>query len=486
MDLTQLHNVIFATAFAVIALNSLFYYSVLREKIFIQYFIMVGSLALHTSLMFLEPFDVLLIGRASVLTALATAVGGLYFTRSFIGFGKGDKSWWMMWVGLLGVIWILFGVQLLHMVLQFGAILDTIIPLLAAFLALSSVLVNLASAWGLMGKYKSARLYLYINTPMILSALAYIIVWYLGSMKLIGDSIWVYYLISGGMALQMLLFSIFVGKKIKNAEREKLELERDINKKLKEEVARQTQSLAEAKDEMESQRDRLKTTNDIKNKLFSLVAHDLRNPLNNLSSLTYLLEKDILDEETRSAFTRKTKMEITDSITVVERLLQWSYKQLDGISVNVLKHSLREALNEVLRELAPQVEAKGVKVSLNILEDRIYFDRDMLRVVLRNLISNAIKFSHQEGSVDIESRSANGMVEVKISDHGIGMNPDWYQEFIEKGHAEVKQGTKGEKGNGFGLIITKDFVEMNKGVLACESEPNKGTTFIFSAPTKGH
>ena len=106
----------------------------------------------------------------------------------------------------------------------------------------------------------------------------------------------------------------------------------------------------------------------------------------------------------------------------------------------------------------------------------------MLRVVLRNLLSNAIKFSQLGGEINIVASSQDALVQVSVEDHGIGMDAAWYENLIENGRPEVKSGTSGEKGTGFGLLITKDFVEMNGGELLCKSEIGKGTIFSFVGP----
>ena len=317
---------------------------------------------------------------------------------------------------------------------------------------------------------------------MLLASIAYIILWFT---QLDGEfeiRPYLKLLIYGGMTTQMVLFSVFVGYKIKNAEKEKLLLERSVNRRLQEEVDRQTHSLKETMAEVENQKNELQSLNDLKNKLFTLVAHDLRNPLQNLSSLIELLEKNVLDPERMTEFTHRTKVGLSESLMIMERLLHWSYKQLDGIHVQKENIDLKVVVSEVKDELKSLAQNKKIQIKTDLNDKIIFFDRDMLRVILRNLISNGIKFSYEQGLIEISTTSTDEEISVHVRDYGVGMNPVWYENLVKTGNPEVKSGTKGEKGNGFGLLITKDFVEMNGGTLICESELEKGTTFTLNLP----
>ena len=276
---------------------------------------------------------------------------------------------------------------------------------------------------------------------------------------------WVIY---AGMTLQMVLFSIFVGVRMKNAEKEKLLIQKELNLELTEKVRERTKSLQES--------------NDIKKKLFSLVAHDLKSPLNHLSGLVQMMQVKKLNPEEVSDFTEKINVEISDSITVMDRLLQWSYKQLDEIHINKKEINPQIIAEEVYHELSSLILSKDINVKFEMNCDKIIFDSDMLRVVIRNLLSNAIKYSHKGGKIVLSCSESDSLTRMSIQDYGLGMDPEWFQKLVDSGKAMVKEGTMGEKGTGFGLLISKDFVEMNDGSLICESEEEKGTTFIVELP----
>lgn len=478
-------TVIFSSIFGILGLNGLLLYFVIRHKVFIHFCLLVLGLAAHISLSLVHEDYSEFTGKLSVITALATTLGALFFTQSFIGINRSSYSnWWKIFRGLIIIALAILFIQLLNMLLWSSVVLSDSLSYVAALTTLTTLIVSFVVCFSLWRKEKLASLYFYTNLPMIGASIAYVTIWFSqqdGEFDLIPQIKLVIY---GGMTTQMVLFSVFVGYKIKNAEKEKLDLERNVNQKLQEEVDKQTGSLKAAMEEVEEQKDELQSLNDLKNKLFTLVAHDLRNPLQNLSSLIELLEKNLLDPEKMAEFTQQTKVGLSESLMVMERLLHWSYKQLDGIHVQKESLDVGDIVGDVKYELQSLSKNKGIEIKSNIQAKNIWFDRDMLRVVVRNLLSNGIKFSHEKGVINISSFIADDHVCVSIEDKGVGMNPIWYEELVKTGKPEVKAGTKGEKGSGFGLLITKDFVEMNDGQLICESTINQGTTFTLKVPVK--
>lgn len=381
---------------------------------------------------------------------------------------------------MVGVI----SVQLSNVIVLGSDILSDYLSYAAALLTLFSLLLNFAMSFALWRKEAMARLYFYINLPMIFSAISYVIIWLFWDSERSDQTTWIVLFIYCGMTLQMILFSVFIAVKIKQAEKERLFLEQNINNQLKKEVESQTQSLKRAMRKVENQKDELQKLNNLKNKLFSLVAHDLRNPMNNLSSLLELTEHHELEGDQLRTFSEKTRKDLSQSMMVMERLLYWSSKQLEGIKIQKESIILSELLDDIVKELKPQIKEKHIQLEILINENEVYFDRVMMRVCLRNLLSNSIKFSHEKGRITISTHFVAGLIRISLRDEGLGMDADWFNKFRQEGKPDVKQGTKGEKGTGFGLLITKDFVEMNGGELICESEPGQGTTFIMEGSFK--
>lgn len=482
---SELHALVFTTTFGVISLNSLFLYLVIRNKVFVYYFILVFGLALHTSIPLLSNLNYWFFNKFSVITAMTTVLGSLLFTRSFIGIeGITYKKWNRSYDVLTVIVGLILTLQVVNLFIFKSDSFSHTLSVFGAIITLITVLISIVLSLTLWKQKQTARLYFLINIPMLIASGSYTVVWFLQNSGQIGSVDFIRFYISGGMAIQMMLFSVFIGWKIKNFQKEKLIFEKNQNQKLQTEVQLQTKSLQEAIEEISSQKEALLQTNELKNKLFSLVAHDLRAPLNNLSGFVQLLDVGDFDEEKRAFILNDTKANLMDGIIVIDRLLHWSYSQLEGINVEKASIKIENVVADIKKELRSSIENKKVTFSSSLEVPAILFDDNMFRVIIRNIMSNAIKFSNENSKINISSIRGKSSVRISIKDDGIGMNPGWYDNLIKEGKPNVKEGTKGEKGKGFGLLISKDFAEMNGGKLLCESEEGIGTTFTVEIPNE--
>jgi len=269
-----------------------------------------------------------------------------------------------------------------------------------------------------------------------------------------------------------------VGYKFKSIEDENIRTQIETNKILTLEVDKQTKKLQIAKTALENQNQELESVNGLKNKLFSLLTHDVRGPLNNITLLVEMIEAQLEDSELKE-ITKKLKNKVDDRISMVNALLEWSYNQLEGIKVNKKHCDIKEVFHSIAREFERMAEDKGVNLVFEISQPKLFIDENMFKVILRNLTSNAIKFSKKGQKVILSSKNDSDSIAIGVQDFGTGMNTDWCEKLVNEGMPRTTLGTKGEQGTGFGLLITKDFVEMNGGELICESEINKGTLFIL-------
>ena len=167
---------------------------------------------------------------------------------------------------------------------------------------------------------------------------------------------------------------------------------------------------------------------------------------------------------------------------MVNDLLKWSYQQLDGVGLDTEECDLNKVMESIKDEFYRMAQDKNITIEMELSQPTLVIDPTMLQVVLRNLTSNAIKFSDNGQKVVLWSQKQGEHIELGVKDFGMGMEKDWYQRLQNDKRPEIRKGTKGEKGTGFGLVIAKDFVEMNGGQLICESEMGKGTNFILRFP----
>lgn len=234
------------------------------------------------------------------------------------------------------------------------------------------------------------------------------------------------------------------------------------------------------------QRDRLDELNQTKNKLFSIIAHDLRGPIGSTSTFLELLTSH------ESEF---TKQELLDNLILIkdstkatfkllENLLTWARAQKGEIVFNPQKSNFSKLVKANTDLFISNAESKKINIINEINPDLAFeFDEEMINTVMRNLLNNAIKYTSEGGQITISAKELGPTVEINVTDTGIGM--DSYTTellFITDLKRNRKEGTKGERGTGLGLILSKEFVTIHAGTIWAESEPGKGSTFKFILP----
>jgi signal transduction histidine kinase len=227
-------------------------------------------------------------------------------------------------------------------------------------------------------------------------------------------------------------------------------------------------------------------TNAAKDKFFAIIAHDLRGPTSSLAALI---------EHINSNFSEYTINELKNVLQILfksaenvsnllENLLIWAQSQVDKIEFRPIEAKLDELLKTAIRGLIQSAENKQINIQMES-KDQIFVmaDPDMVQTIVRNILSNAIKFTHRGGLVIIEtSLKTRKTVLVKIIDNGVGIDKSSLTKIFEITNKHHTKGTEDEKSTGLGLILVKDFIEKNNGMLSIESELNKGTVVSFTLP----
>jgi PAS domain S-box-containing protein len=232
--------------------------------------------------------------------------------------------------------------------------------------------------------------------------------------------------------------------------------------------------------------DLLQAINEEKDKFFSIIAHDLRGPLSAFVAATRILTEEIqtMNIEEIKEITLSMKSSATNIYTLLENLLEWSRLRRGGLDFVPEKLNLKEKVNDCIDVLSESARKK--KIQINVLvpgELEIYADNHMLDTVVRNLMSNAIKFTQVGGKVTVEAYCrVNHIVEVKVSDSGIGMTPELKDKLFILSEKTSRPGTEGESSTGLGLLLCKEFIEKNGGKIWVDSIENQGSTFYFSLP----
>jgi signal transduction histidine kinase len=237
--------------------------------------------------------------------------------------------------------------------------------------------------------------------------------------------------------------------------------------------------------EIQTQRDNLRQLNSTKNKFFSIIAHDLKNPFNSIKGFTELLieNKGEYDEEKQLKFLKIIKGSTVKASSLLNNLLIWANTQTGNIKFTPININLSLHLLNVISLLEIQAFNKNIQID-NKLDSKVlvHADENMLSTILRNLISNAIKFTMPNGTIEITSKQLNDFVEISIKDSGIGMSNSEVESLFNIETKKSTLGTSNEQGSGLGLILCKEFVEKHNGSISVKSEENKGSIFSFTLP----
>ena len=227
----------------------------------------------------------------------------------------------------------------------------------------------------------------------------------------------------------------------------------------------------------------LKILNNIKDKFFSIIAHDLRRPFESLLSYSELLATEIesLSHEEIVLFSRGLNDNLKNLYVLLENLLHWSLMQRNMLEYKPVNLNLYDVVNKIIGISSQSAKEKNISLSNKVDTGTfVYADVDMLRSVVQNLIINAIKFTPIEGRIIVSSIEKDGFVEASVQDTGIGIQSEKSSELFNFNTLFTTDGTAGEKGTGLGLPLCKEFIERNDGKIWVESELGKGSKFTFT------
>lgn len=231
----------------------------------------------------------------------------------------------------------------------------------------------------------------------------------------------------------------------------------------------------------------LKELNSTKDKFFSIIGHDLRNPLNALLGFSELISGNSRDY-TSEEIQRYSKIinEAAKNIhLLIENLLEWSRSQSGNIDYNPEKTDLMPMVTEIFKVFEIHADKKGVNMVSDIPEDvSIYADRNLLSTILRNLISNAVKYTLNGGQVRVFCEQNSNEISISVEDTGIGMSEKQLDNLFRLDSNVTMPGTSEEKGTGLGLILCREFVDLHQGKIWASSKPKEGSIFSFTLPLK--
>jgi signal transduction histidine kinase len=238
-----------------------------------------------------------------------------------------------------------------------------------------------------------------------------------------------------------------------------------------------------ANNEIANRNEELHDLNQTKNRFFTMISHDVKQPLQSVEGLLGLLQDEKTDDPSINTLFEGIRKSTRNTVSLLNNLLRWALSQTGELTYDPVRLRLTQIIKDAIALVDQQAEAKKITIVQN-LDDSIYMhiDVDMMQTVFRNLISNAIKFTESQGKVVITSSIQENDIHIAIKDNGIGMKPELASSLFQIGEMVSREGTNGEIGTGLGLILCKDFVEKHQGHIEITSTLHEGTTFTIILP----
>ena len=263
-----------------------------------------------------------------------------------------------------------------------------------------------------------------------------------------------------------------------------IELMARINSSLK--LAKSYIEIKMKNDEITEQNKNLGILNATKDKFFSIISHDLRNPFNSILGFTDLLnnEYDAIDDADKREIIESLHKSAQSTYELLENLLTWAQSQKGEIIINKEVLDLKGLVEISISPYALNISSKNIKVVINIpFEIKLLVDRNTSITIIQNLVNNAIKFTPESGTITINYKKNEDNIELHIIDTGVGMSPKVISKLFRIDENVSTEGTNNEKGTGLGLILCREFVNKNGGNISVLSEEGKGSEFIVTFPS---
>ena len=284
------------------------------------------------------------------------------------------------------------------------------------------------------------------------------------------------------LSLGFIFYGLYLIKKENASYQFRLLLKQKTLQKKNIEIGNQKEVIAEKARLLQIQTNELAELNTLKTKLFSVISHDLRSPMYALRNLFKNMHQKNVPAEQVKRSVPEVLMDLNYTIGLMENLLQWSKTQMQSASARPEELEISKMINEVLQLMHLQAEAKQIYIeNKNNAQVFVYADKDMVNLILRNLISNAIKFTPNQGYIEVGVNELSSFVEIYVQDSGVGISREAIQKINESNFYSTK-GTSSEAGTGLGLMLCKEFLQKNGGQMHIESRPGEGSIFSFTLP----
>ncbi len=409
----------------------------------------------------------------SLIMPVLFTIFQLLFTRSFLELKKN-----IPWASRL--VWVLIGGLSLNLLLMLSGLYRYFYIFYAFTIIVSNVgLLVIAVATVIKNRKTTAFFYLLGVIALIIGMIVYILI------PATSYNIYTFNGVLIGSLIEMSLFSLGLASKINEAKKALVE------QKLVQ--AQEREALIEEKNEelglkVTQRTAELEESNATKDKLFSIISHDLRSPLNALKGMLSVLEVGILSEKELKSISKDIQKRLGNIDETLNNLLQWAGSQMNGATTHKEEIQLSNVIALKIDWFDFVSDHKDIQLINAVAETtKVYADINHLQIILRNLIANAFKFTPKNGVITVAANHGNDdFITISVADNGVGIAKEQVHKLFEKSTLYTTRGINNEKGTGLGLLLCKDFVEKNGGQIWVESEVGKGSTFYFTLPKVAH
>ena len=496
---------IFLGIFLVMALYNLFIYFGVRDISYLYFVLSIVGLGLYIAfyygfgMEYLWPNAPRWDSFCYTIIVPFTNMSRLLFTRAYLNTPVLTPS--INW--LLKLLLLASGVLL---VISFtGYVLDIdILGQLVDFIGILGILVYiLMLSAGLVAyyqdRYAPARYFILANILLVIGAILFI----LRELNFLPDTFITRYLVQIGFLVQVIVFALGLTQRYNQLKLEAAQQRIDSELEKKEMIEKQKELLQvqvdqQTKDlkaqnlqleafihQLEESRSQLTELNQVKDKLFSIISHDLRNPLATMQSFLKLITErhDQLSDTDKEKLIAEAQQSLDYLNQLLYNLLQWSKSQMQLLEFRPDYQSVHDALERNRRLLFLQAQMKQIQVQAASTDAlTVFADKDMLDFMLRNLLSNAIKFSNKQSVVAIRAWKDGNATLIAVEDQGVGMSEQIREQLLHANITSSRRGTGKERGTGLGVLITKEFITRHGGEMQIKTAPGEGTVFTLVFP----
>lgn len=503
---------IFLGTILVMALYNLFIFYGVRDVSYLYYVLSIAGLGLYLAFYYGFGIEYLWPGLPRWDTFCYTIIvpftnlARLLFTKSYLR----TESLMPRLNRIVNLLIAACGLLMVTGLATFIADLDYLNSLIVVVGLVGTLVLILMLVAGLVAyyadRYQPAKYFITANALLVIGAILFI----LREMGWVEDNFYTRYFVQIGFVIQVIVFALGLASRynqtrqelvLQRIEKERMALEVEREKKqmieqqkqeLQIQVEQQTHdlkqqniTLEETIHELEDSKNQLSQLNSVKDKLFSIISHDLRNPLATMQSFLKLITQhhEKLDEEEKKKLVKEAQGSLDYLNELLYNLLQWSKSQMHLLEFKPEVLLAKTVIEKNIRLLYLQAHMKQVQINPSPDEKLTLFaDKEMLDFIIRNLLSNAIKFSHKNSQIEIEVKQIPGAVEILVIDEGVGMSDGTKQQLLQASLSNSRRGTAKERGTGLGLLICKEFIARHGGELAIAQRATRGSIFKVTLP----